>query len=93
MPVGKHDRDQESFTSHSIQIKEGDIIYTLTDGFPDQFGGEKGKKFMSKNLKELLTSNSHLSMNEQKELLNNTFTQWVGNLEQVDDVTLIGIKI
>jgi serine phosphatase RsbU (regulator of sigma subunit) len=93
MPVGKHDRDQEGFTSHTIDIKEGDIIYTLTDGFPDQFGGDKGKKFMSKNLKELLTSNSHLSMNEQKELLNNTFTQWVGNLEQVDDVTLIGIKI
>jgi serine phosphatase RsbU (regulator of sigma subunit) len=93
MPVGKHDRDQESFTSHSIQINEGDIIYTLTDGFPDQFGGEKGKKFMSKNLKELLTSNSHLSMNEQKELLNQTFNKWVGNLEQVDDVTLIGIKI
>ena len=93
MPVGKHDRDQDSFTSHSIQINEGDIIYTLTDGFPDQFGGEKGKKFMSKNLKELLTSNSHLSMNEQKELLNQTFNKWVGNLEQVDDVTLIGIKI
>ena len=48
---------------------------------------------MSKNLKELLTSNSHLSMNEQKELLNQTFNKWVGNLEQVDDVTLIGIKI
>jgi serine phosphatase RsbU (regulator of sigma subunit) len=93
MPVGKHDRDQEGFTAHTIDINEGDIIYTLTDGFPDQFGGDKGKKFMSKNLKELLTSNSHLSMNEQKELLNNTFTQWVGNLEQVDDVTLIGIKI
>jgi serine phosphatase RsbU (regulator of sigma subunit)/Tfp pilus assembly protein PilF len=93
MPVGKHDRDQESFTSHIIDIKDGDVIYTLTDGFPDQFGGDKGKKFMSKNLKELLMSNAHLSMNEQKELLNDTFTKWVGNLEQVDDVTLIGIKI
>jgi len=93
MPVGKHDRDQESFTSHSIQINEGDIIYTLTDGFPDQFGGEKGKKFMSKNLKELLLANAHLPMQQQKELLNNTFNNWVGDLEQVDDVTLIGIKI
>ena len=93
IPVGKHDRDQESFTSHSIQINEGDIIYTLTDGFPDQFGGEKGKKFMSKNLKELLLANAHLPMQQQKELLDNTFNNWVGDLEQVDDVTLIGIKI
>ena len=93
MPVGKHDRDQESFTSHSIQINEGDIIYTLTDGFPDQFGGDKGKKFMSKNLKELLLANAHLPMQQQKELLDNTFNNWVGDLEQVDDVTLIGIKI
>jgi serine phosphatase RsbU (regulator of sigma subunit) len=93
MPVGKHDRDQEGFTSHTIDIKEGDIIYTLTDGFPDQFGGEKGKKFMSKNLKELLLANAHLPMQQQKELLDNTFNNWVGDLEQVDDVTLIGIKI
>ena len=93
MPVGKHDRDQESFTSHSIQINEGDIIYTLTDGFPDQFGGDKGKKFMSKNLKDLLLANAHLTMQQQKELLDNTFNNWVGDLEQVDDVTLIGIKI
>ena len=93
MPVGKHDRDKESFTSHTIEIKEGDIIYTLTDGFPDQFGGEKGKKFMSKNLKELLIANSTLSMQGQKELLATTFKNWVGELEQVDDVTLIGIKI
>ncbi len=93
MPVGKHDRDQEGFTAHTIDINEGDIIYTLTDGFPDQFGGEKGKKFMSKNLKELLIANAHLPMQQQKELLDNTFNNWVGDLEQVDDVTLIGIKI
>lgn len=93
MPVGKHDRDQESFTLHVIDIKDGDLIYTLTDGFPDQFGGEKGKKFMSKNLKELLTANSKLPMNEQKELLDKTFINWIGDIEQVDDVTLIGIKI
>lgn len=93
MPVGKHDRDQESFTSHSIKINEGDIIYTLTDGFPDQFGGDKGKKFMSKNLKDLLITNAHLPMNEQKDIMHQAFTKWVGDLEQVDDVTLIGVKI
>jgi serine phosphatase RsbU (regulator of sigma subunit)/tetratricopeptide (TPR) repeat protein len=93
MPVGKHDRDNVSFTQQQIQLKSGDVVYTLTDGFPDQFGGEKGKKFMSKNLKELLLSNAHLAMHEQKQLLEKTFTHWKSNLEQVDDVTVIGIKI
>lgn len=62
-------------------------------GFPDHFGGEKGKKFMSKNLKELLKNNSRLSMPEQKILLETTFKNWVGDMEQVDDVTIIGIKV
>jgi serine phosphatase RsbU (regulator of sigma subunit) len=93
MPVGKHDKDTVSFTQQEIELKSGDVVYTLTDGFPDQFGGEKGKKFLNKNLRELLSANSQLPMNEQKELLETTFKNWVGNLEQVDDVTLIGIKI
>jgi serine phosphatase RsbU (regulator of sigma subunit) len=93
MPVGKHDRDNVSFTQQQIQLQSGDVVYTLTDGFPDQFGGEKGKKFMSKNLKELLLSNAHLAMHQQKQLLEKTFTHWKSNLEQVDDVTVIGIKI
>jgi serine phosphatase RsbU (regulator of sigma subunit) len=93
MPVGKHDRQDVFFKQHEISLQTGDVIYTLTDGFPDQFGGEKGKKFMSKNLRELLISNSHLPMNVQKELLLNTFSTWVGNLEQIDDVTIIGVRI
>ena len=93
MPIGKHDRQDVSFIQEEVLLQTGDIIYTLTDGFPDQFGGEKGKKFMSKNLRELLTSNAHLPMKEQKQLLENAFNKWVGNLEQVDDVTLIGIRV
>lgn len=93
MPVGKHDKDSISFTQQEIQLQGGDVVYTLTDGFPDQFGGEKGKKFMSKNLRELLVTNSHLPMQEQHELLNETFTDWVGNLEQVDDVCVIGVRV
>jgi serine phosphatase RsbU (regulator of sigma subunit) len=93
MPVGKHDRDAVSFTQQEIDLQKGDVIYTLTDGFPDQFGGEKGKKFMSKNLRELLASNVHLPMLEQKLLLERTFKDWVDDLEQVDDVTVIGIRI
>lgn len=93
MPVGKHDRQDVSFTLHEIDLLEGDIVYTLTDGFPDQFGGEKGKKFMSKNLRELLLANSGMPMYQQKELLQQTFADWVGVLEQIDDVTVIGVKI
>ncbi|MDF2452088.1 MAG: protein serine/threonine phosphatase [Bacteroidota bacterium] len=93
MPVGKHDRDNEPFTLHTVNLQKGDIIYTLTDGFPDQFGGEKGKKFMSKNLRGLLVNNSHLPMLEQKQLLESTFKNWIGDLEQIDDVCVVGIRI
>jgi serine phosphatase RsbU (regulator of sigma subunit)/Tfp pilus assembly protein PilF len=93
MPVGKHDKDSVSFTQHEVELQKGDVVYTLTDGFPDQFGGEKGKKYMSKNLRELLSANAHLPMNEQKKLLEKVFADWVGKLEQVDDVTLIGVRI
>ena len=93
MPVGKHDRDTEPFTLNTIQLKENDIIYTLTDGYVDQFGGANGKKFMSKNLKELLVRNSIYSLTKQNEILNSTFVNWINTNEQVDDVTIIGIKI
>jgi serine phosphatase RsbU (regulator of sigma subunit) len=65
----------------------------LTDGFPDQFGGEKSKKFMSKKLRELLAKNAHLPLHEQKAVLEKTFADWVGELEQVDDVCLIGVRL
>lgn len=93
MPVGKHDNDNVSFTLQQIDLQKGDVVYTLTDGFPDQFGGEKGKKFMSKKLRELIAKNAHLTMEEQKRILESTFAQWIGNLEQVDDVTVIGVRI
>lgn len=93
MPVGKHDNQDIPFTLKVYELRKGDIIYTLTDGFPDQFGGEKGKKFMSKNLRELLVANSQLPMQDQRSLLEKTFKDWVGDLEQVDDVTVIGIKL
>jgi serine phosphatase RsbU (regulator of sigma subunit) len=93
MPCGRSLKADIPFTSQVVQLQKGDSIYASTDGFPDQFGGEKGKKFMSKNLKELLLTNSHLPMDDQKQLLETTFLNWVGQLEQVDDVTIMGIKI
>jgi serine phosphatase RsbU (regulator of sigma subunit) len=93
MPVGKHDKQDVPFTLHEISLQKGDVVYTLTDGFPDQFGGEKGKKFKIKNLRELLAQNVNLSMHAQKELLERTFIEWKGDLEQVDDVTIIGVRV
>jgi ligand-binding sensor domain-containing protein/serine phosphatase RsbU (regulator of sigma subunit) len=93
MPVGKHDRQNTPFTLHEIDLQKGDVIYTLTDGFPDQFGGPAGKKFMSKKLRELLQSICHKPLNEQQHILEHTFADWVGELEQIDDVTLIGIRV
>jgi serine phosphatase RsbU (regulator of sigma subunit) len=93
MPVGKHDKQNIPFTQHTVDLQKDDVVYTLTDGFPDQFGGPQGKKFMTKKLRELLMTNTHLPMNEQKQLLEQTFAAWVGNIEQVDDVTVVGIRI
>ena len=93
MPVGKHNHDSIPFTQLSIELEKGDIVYTITDGMPDQFGGKKGKKFMSKQLKELVISISHLPLKDQKERLSDEFNLWKGNLEQVDDVTILGIRI
>jgi serine phosphatase RsbU (regulator of sigma subunit) len=93
MPVGRHDKDTVSFAQHDVAIQKGDMIYTLTDGFPDQFGGPKGKKFMYKQLKGLLCRIAHLPVNTQKEALTNTLNQWMDRIEQVDDITLIGIRV
>jgi serine phosphatase RsbU (regulator of sigma subunit) len=93
MPVGKHDRDATPFTEHEIALEKGDIVYTLTDGMPDQFGGEKGKKFKYKPLKQLLLDSCHLPMKEQKEIIGRTLASWMGNLEQVDDILIIGVRI
>lgn len=93
IPVGKHDRQDVPFSQKEYDLQKGDVVYTLTDGFPDQFGGVKGKKFMIKSLRELLAKNAQLPMTEQKEILETTFKNWVGDLEQVDDITVIGFRV
>lgn len=93
MPVGRHDKDTQTFTQHEFDLQKGDMIYTLTDGFADQFGGPKGKKFMYKQLKEKLVSISQIPLHEQKLNLSATLNKWMENSEQVDDITIIGIRI
>jgi serine phosphatase RsbU (regulator of sigma subunit) len=92
MPIGLADR-QDSFKHETLNLQPGTILYLYTDGYADQFGGPKGKKFKYKQLKELLSANSHLSMREQKQKLEETFENWKGNNSQTDDVLVIGIKI
>ncbi len=93
MPVGKHEKDGVSFSEHTVDLMEGDFIYTLTDGFADQFGGVKGKKYTSRRLKDLLVNSATKSLEDQKEILGNAIDKWKGTLEQVDDICVIGIKI
>ncbi len=93
MPVGKHENDKEPFIGGEVDLQKGDLIYTITDGFQDQFGGEKGKKFMVKKMREYLISISNLSMKEQHQKLNDVFTNWKGEHEQVDDVCIIGVRV
>ena len=92
MPVGKGEK-MEMFSLQSVELQSGDALYLYTDGFADQFGGPKGKKFKYKPLNELLVSIRDLALSEQKNRLESTFTNWQGNQEQVDDVLIIGIKI
>lgn len=91
-PVGVY-INQKSFTQKEISIEEGDTIYIFTDGFPDQFGGEKGKKFKYKPFKNALLEMSNKSMDEQNNKLEDIFNTWKGELEQVDDVCIIGFKL
>ncbi len=92
MPIGIGIREDE-FSNRDLPLKKGDVLYLYTDGYADQFGGPKGKKFKYKNLNELLLQNSHLPMAEQKEIVSKTFDDWKGSLEQIDDVCIIGIRI
>ncbi|MDO8998125.1 MAG: tetratricopeptide repeat protein [Bacteroidota bacterium] len=91
-PIGKTD-NPKPFTTHEIDYIENTTFYLFTDGFADQFGGPSGKKFNKKQFSELLIKNNQLTLHEQKDCINEVFENWKGNLGQVDDVCLIGIKI
>jgi serine phosphatase RsbU (regulator of sigma subunit) len=91
-PIGKTD-NPTPFTTHTISNAKGFTFYLFTDGFADQFGGNKGKKFKYKQLEELLLSTCSLPFKEQENILHNSFETWKGKLEQVDDVCIIGFKL
>ncbi|MBL1280832.1 MAG: tetratricopeptide repeat protein [Fluviicola sp.] len=82
----------KAFKTVTVELEKGDTIYLFSDGFADQFGGERGKKYKYKPFKNFLISLQEYSMKEQKELLLEEFVKWRGNLEQVDDVCMMGIR-
>ena len=93
MPVGIYLKEKESFTNNIIKINKGDTLYIFSDGFSDQFGGENGSKFKSKKFKQLLLSIQDKNMKKQKEILNTTIDTWRGDIEQIDDILVFGVKI
>ncbi|TND00068.1 MAG: protein serine/threonine phosphatase, partial [Bacteroidetes bacterium] len=92
-PIGTHGGEQNPFTLHEMQLEKGDCLYLFTDGYADQFGGSKGKKFKYKQLQELLLSVHKQSADEQRRRLDETIENWKGGLEQIDDILIIGIRI
>lgn len=91
-PIGLHE-DMTPFTCHNISIHEGDTYYLFTDGYADQFGGDKGKKLMYKPFKKLLLSLAENPLDTQKAALEKSFDNWMGNFQQVDDVCVIGFRL
>jgi serine phosphatase RsbU (regulator of sigma subunit) len=92
MPIGIGLKEKP-FTNTEIQLQTDDLLYLFSDGYADQFGGEKGKKFLLGNFKELLLLISDKPMSEQKEILIEILSKWQKNLDQVNDILITGIKI
>jgi len=92
MPVGIGAITGREFTRHELKIKKGDVLYLYSDGFEDQFGGEKDKKFSRRRFRELLLEIHELKMIEQKRMLQKSLEEWMDGHEQVDDVTVMGIR-
>lgn len=92
-PIGKFKEEVTPFTLKTVSVEKGEMVYLFSDGYADQFGGPKGKKFKYKQLQELLTTIAKLPTSEQFTILNKTISTWQGNLDQVDDILIVGIRI
>lgn len=91
MPIAIYDKMDE-FTAHEFKLQNGDAMYIFSDGYADQFGGPNGKKFKSRAFQELLTGIQDRTMEEQKEILNTTIEEWRGEIEQIDDIVVVGLR-
>ncbi len=92
-PIGKYADNPKVFTLNKIKLNKGDSFFIFSDGFADQFGGPKGKKFKQVQFKRILLDNSSSEFTSQREILKHAFMDWKSNLEQIDDVCIIGAKV
>lgn len=92
MPISIYQNQKESFRNHEVQMQKGDTVYIFSDGYADQFGGERRKKFMVRRFQSLLVKIHHQPMGDQKKILDNTFEEWKGDHDQVDDVLVMGVR-
>jgi serine phosphatase RsbU (regulator of sigma subunit)/Tfp pilus assembly protein PilF len=93
MPIGIHEKSGIPFQNHTIPLQKDDVLFNFSDGFQDQFGGPRGKKYMTSNFREFLRSVSSLPMEEMAERVHDEFYSWKGSQEQIDDVLIIGVRI
>jgi serine phosphatase RsbU (regulator of sigma subunit) len=93
MPASIHQNADIPFTNHEISVKEGDIIYMFTDGYPDQIGGPQKRKFMSRSFQELLLKIHQKPMDAQHQILDKTIEEWRGTGIQIDDILVVGLKL
>jgi serine phosphatase RsbU (regulator of sigma subunit) len=91
MPIGVY-YVEKPFTNHEFDLQDGDLLYMTTDGYYDQFGGEIGRKFLTKRFRKEIQKISGYSLLEQKEYLENLFYEWKGKYTQIDDVTVFAFR-
>ena len=92
MPIGYH-LVMDEFKNNEFDIEKGDMLYTFSEGYQDQFGGEKGSKFKIKKMKQLMVEICEKPVDEQHQILDDTIENWKGTEEQIDDILLIGVRI
>jgi serine phosphatase RsbU (regulator of sigma subunit) len=92
-PVGLLLGDKKPFTKQKVKLKKDDMLYIYSDGYQDQFGGERGKKYMAAKFKKQLLRISSKDEKEQLKLLSNEFSTWIQDYEQIDDVCVMGVRI
>lgn len=93
MPIGIYNDEEESFTNKKIELQPGDTMYMFSDGYVDQIGGPRRKTFRSKYFKELLLANSEKKMADQYKILEQTIEEWRGEIEQIDDILVMGVRV
>jgi PAS domain S-box-containing protein len=91
--IGADGIEDKNFIEQNIVLQKGDAIYTFTDGYKDQFGGPKGKKFMQKKLLEIIQENAMEPMKKQQEILENELSDWMKGYDQVDDISVLGFRV